>query len=88
MVVQVEAEPAEVAAGGLHDLVRAEPRVLPEQRVLEEQPGEGGTVPAQEAATDLCPLTLTTHLMPHMAADTTLRVPVILCSARVRNPSS
>ena len=52
MVVKVEAEPAEVAAGGLHDLVRAEPRVLPEQRVMEEQPGEGGTVPAQEAATD------------------------------------
>ena len=33
-------------------------------------------------------LKLYTHLMPHMAADTTLRVPVILCSARVRNPSS
>ena len=52
MVVKVEAEPAEVAAGVLHDLVCAEPRVLSEQRVVQEQPGEGGAVPAQEAATD------------------------------------
>ena len=52
MVVKVEAEPAEVAAGVLHDLVSAEPRVLSEQRVVEEQPGEGGAVSAQEAATD------------------------------------